>query len=109
MGEIANVTFSADGEEYDFIAYSIDTQFEDDASAVYIFTKRTVRDGKGSHSLLYIGETGELGVRIEDHEKWPCVKAEGCNCICVHFVNGKANRKAIEKAFLDKYDPPCNK
>ena len=90
MAELADATFSAGGSKYSFKAYSTDTSFND-VSAVYIFTKRTVKDGKGSHSLLYIGETGELGTRIANHEKWDCVNSNGCNCICVHRVKGGAS------------------
>ena len=74
MGKIADATFSAGGQEYAFGAYSTDTSFKD-ISAVYIFTKRTVNNGTGSHSFLYIGETSKLGSRIENHEKWGCVNS----------------------------------
>ena len=107
MGKIAEATFSAGGKDYSFNAYSTDTSFKD-ISAVYIFTKRTVSNGKGSHSFLYIGETGELGTRIKNHEKWDCVNAFGCNCICVHSVSGDQNRLAIEKAFRNEHQTPCN-
>ena len=107
MTKIADASFSAGGKKYAFTAYSTDTGFND-VSAVYIFTKRTVSRSKGSHSFLYVGETGELGQRISNHEKWPCVIEEGCNCICVHLVNGGKNRKAIETALLDENETPCN-
>ncbi len=107
MTKIADASFSAGGKMYAFSAYSADTRFND-VSAVYIFTKRIVVEGKGSHSFLYIGETGELGKRIARHEKWECVNEEGCNCICVHLVSGEKNRRAIEAAFLQENAPPCN-
>ena len=107
MGEIAQATLSAGGEDYTFYVYSTDTSFED-VSAVYIFTKRTVSHNKGIHSLLYVGETEELGSRIRGHEKWSCVNARGCNCICVHSVSGAQSRRTIEKAFRDEDSPPCN-
>ena len=107
MGKMEDVTFSVGGKKYPFDAFSTDTSFND-VSAVYIFTKRTVSNGKGSHSPLYIGETSELGARIANHEKWPCVKTSGCNRICVHMVKGTQNRRAIEKAFLNAFKTPCN-
>ena len=107
MTKIAEASFSAGGEKYAFTAYSTDTRFND-VSAVYIFTKRTVSEGRGSHLFLYIGETGELGKRITDHEIWQCVNEHGCNCICVHLVNGERNRKAIESAFLGENVTACN-
>ncbi|MYB37578.1 MAG: GIY-YIG nuclease family protein [Gammaproteobacteria bacterium] len=77
-------------------------------SAVYIFTKRTVKDGKGSHLFLYIGETKELGTRIWNHEKWDCVNSHGCNCICVHSVPSDQARMNMETAFRNAHDTPCN-
>ncbi|MCY4011366.1 MAG: hypothetical protein OXG82_01480 [Gammaproteobacteria bacterium] len=107
MTKLADATFSAGGSEYSFTAYSADTSFND-VSAVYIFTKRTVKDGKGSHSFLYIGETGELGTRISSHEKWGCVNSHGCNCICVHRIDGDRARSDIETAFRNAHNTPCN-
>ena len=107
MTKLAEASFTAGGKKYAFTAYSTDTHFND-VSAVYIFTKRTVIDGKGTHSFLYIGETGELGRRISAHEKWQCVNEQGCNCICVHLVSGEKKRKATEAAFLNENETPCN-
>ena len=107
MAKLANATFSAGGSQYSFTAYSADTSFND-VSAVYIFTKRTVNEGKGSHSFLYIGETRELGTRIANHEKWACVNNYGCNCICVHRVEGEQARLDIETAFRNAHETPCN-
>ena len=107
MGKITEATFVVGGKNYTFNVYSTDTSFID-VSAVYLFTKRTVSSGKGSHSPLYVGETTELGSRIQSHEKWDCVNAHGCNRICVRRVSGAQSRRAIEKALRDKYSPPCN-
>ena len=107
MTKIADASFSAGGSKYDFKAYSTDTSFRD-VSAVYIFTKRTVANNQGSHEFLYIGETGKLGVRIENHEKWNCVNRHGCNCICVHLVGGEGARLDIETAFRNENETPCN-
>lgn len=107
MGKISQETFFAGGKGYTFNVYSTDTSFND-FSAVYMFAKRTLSNNRASYSYLYVGETGELGSRIEGHEKWDCVNACGCNCICVHRVGVGQNRRPIEKYFRDKYSPPCN-
>ena len=107
MAKIADATFSAGDKDYSFTVYSTDTSFND-VSALYTFTKRTVSNGKGTHQFLYIGETGELGTRIENHEKWDCVNKSGCNCICIHLVDGLDNRRTIEKAFIQDHNTPCN-
>ena len=108
MSKLPNVTFSAGKSEYSFETFGTDISFHD-IGAVYIFTKRTVKDGRGSHSALYIGETGVLGSRIKKHEKWDCVNRYGCNCICVYSVKDERKRHAIESALIAEYDPPCNR
>ena len=74
MGKIASATFyDASGTGYAFIAYPLDSSFANDG-AVYVFSQRTTdATGKGTHKLIYIGETGELGDSIINHEKWPCI------------------------------------
>jgi hypothetical protein len=109
MGKIADVTFKGiSGKEYSFVAYSLDTEFKV-IGAVYIFTKRTVKDGKGSHKELYIGQTDNISERFEQHEKWPCITREGVNCICIHVEESKDKRFEKETGLRNNYDAPCNK
>ncbi len=108
MAKIATGAFTGNsGEKYSFKVYEADSEFKD-ISAVYIFTKRTVKDGKGSHDFLYIGESDELGTRIADHEKWDCVSRHGCNCICVHTIDGDDARVAAETDLRNGNSTPCN-
>jgi hypothetical protein len=110
MGKIANAVFyGASGAEYDFDAYSLDTEFKN-IGAVYIYTKRSVKDkdGEGSHVLLYIGQTNELANRIACDGKWFCVRDFGVNCICVHVDEDKDSRLAKETDLLKANKTPCN-
>ena len=109
MGKIAEATFSgASGRKYKFIVYSVETPFNN-IEAVYTFTKRTAdKDGRGTHKFLYIGETGELGDRIANHEKWSCVQQRGVNCICVHEDSDKSSRLRKEDDLLQGNNTPCN-
>ncbi len=107
MAKIADATFTANGEGYAFEVYNSSGSFND-VSCVYIFTKRTVENGKGNHKFLYIGETGELGTRMANHEKWGCVDSHGCNCICVHRVENETARLDIETKFRNAHKTPCN-
>lgn len=107
MSKLSTATFSGKKGKYEFTVYTADTNFKD-VGAVYIFTKRTVSKGNGTHDFLYIGETGELGTRIPNHEKWPCVKKNGCNCICVHNESSEKKRLEIEKDLRDAKSTPCN-
>jgi hypothetical protein len=108
MAKVANATFKGKMGSYSFEVYSSDTSFNA-VGAVYIFTKRTVDvEGKGSHAILYIGQTDSLKSRIQNHEKWPCVKRNGVNCICVHRDDNEDSRLAKETDLLEANATPCN-
>ncbi|MDE2134485.1 MAG: GIY-YIG nuclease family protein [Alphaproteobacteria bacterium] len=108
MGKIATATFSGEsGTDYSFNVYTSDTTFKD-ISAVYIFTKRTEKDNKGTHELLYIGESDQLGTRIANHEKWDSVNKHGCNCICVHAIDGDKARVKAETDLRNGNITLCN-
>jgi hypothetical protein len=94
VSKIADATFKGKNGSYSFEVYPSNISFNA-VGAVYIFTKRTVADSKGTHLFLYIGQTDSLKDRIPNHEKWPCVNRNGVNCICVH-------RDDSEKSRLDK-------
>lgn len=109
MGKIADATFGgASGKKYGFEVFSTDTSFND-VGAVYIFSKRTTdQQGRGTHDFLYIGETGELGTRISDHEKWSCVLGNEVNAICVHCDDGDKSRLTKETDLRSAHNTPCN-
>ncbi len=108
MTKIANATFKGAKGEYSFEVYPANQTFNS-VGAVYIFTKRVVgADGKGTHTLLYIGETGDLSARIPAHEKWPCAKRNGVNCICVHRDDGERSRLLKEADLRAGNTTPCN-
>ncbi len=108
MAKIADATFKGKTGSYSFEVYPVDTSFKA-VGAVYIFTKRVVNpDGKGTHTLLYIGQTESLKDRIPDHEKWPCAKKNGVNCICVHRDDNEESRLAKETDLRAEHSTPCN-
>ena len=108
MAKICDVIFTgASGTKYTFEVYAADTTFND-VSAVYVLTKRTIVNGQGSHTMLYIGESKKLGRRLSDHEKWSCVNPLGCNCVCILLVADEETRMAIEQDLRDGNSTPCN-
>ena len=108
MAKIANATFKGKMGSYSFEVYSTDTSFNA-VGAVCVFTKRTVgSDGKGTHSFIYIGQTDLLKGRIPNHEKWPCAKRNGVNCICVHRDDNEKSRLAKETDLRAGNSTPCN-
>ena len=108
MAKITDVTINGKNDSWSFEVYPSDETF-DAVGAVYIFTKRTVNDsGEGSHSALYIGETGSLADRIPNHQKWPCVEQNGVNCICTHQDDSEDSRLNKEADLFAVYRTPCN-
>lgn len=110
MSQIATIMFiGKSGNRYTFNTYSENTKFQN-IGAVYIFTKR-YQDASGTYSQipLYIGESGELGTRIENHEKWPCVMRQGCTHISIMSESDGRKRLDIETDLIQGYQPVCNK
>lgn len=111
MGREGSVTYTisgASGKQYTLDTYTKDTTFKD-ISAVYIFTKRY----KGSQDkyfqdALYIGESAELGTRIANHEKWPCVNRNGCTHISIMQISGETARENAETDLRNGNTTPCN-
>jgi hypothetical protein len=107
MAKEGTVTLKGASAEYTFDFYPLNAKFKGDYSAVYAYTKRVVSDGKGRQTLLYIGETGELGVRHANHEKLPRVERYGGTHIAILGAN-ETRRMEIEGDLLDAHAPPCN-
>lgn len=77
--------------------------------ALYAFTKRFARGGAYTHDLIYVGETGDLSSRFNNHHKEFCIMKGNANCICIHSFQGtESERLAAETDILNAYDLPCN-
>ncbi len=109
MAKIGTITLTgSSGKKYKFNIYPYSTQFET-VGAVYYISKRTEKaDGSGSHSKIYIGQTGDLSERFDNHHKESCFKKHGANCISIHQEPDEDKRIEIEQDLIDAYDPPCN-
>jgi hypothetical protein len=98
----------ASGTDYKFNVYPYGTEFKE-MGAVYYISKRTEKpDGSGSHSKIYIGQTGDLSERFDDHHKEPCFKKNNANCHSIHSETDERKRLNIEKDLIDALNPPCN-
>jgi hypothetical protein len=96
------------GSNYTFDVCTFDTIFPN-ASGVYVFAKLRFNDQVLEHiTPLYIGESSDIGDRIANHEKWPCVEKHGCTHICVMMLSGQRSREKAETDLRHNYDTPCN-
>jgi hypothetical protein len=108
MPKIADATFNGKSGSYEFEVYPLDTAFNA-VGAVYVFTKRTVdASGRGTHALIYIGQTDSLAGRIPNHEKLPCARQHGANYICVHRDDNEQSRLGKKTDLRAAFATPCN-
>ena len=103
---------SISGTSYEFGVYPLEENPEIPAlPGIYLFTKRYQEpQGGHTHDILYIGETHSFEQRlVESHEKVPCARNNGFNCVCLcHYNAEDRTRRISEKALIDKWNPICN-
>ena len=108
MSSIGNITFKGESDEYKFKVYKFDSSWNS-VSVVYITTKRTKTDDDGyTHSVIYVGQTGDLKDRFSDHHKEKCFVEKDPNCLCLLMEKDEEKRLSIESDLIDNYNPPCN-
>jgi predicted GIY-YIG superfamily endonuclease len=109
MAKIADAVFTGkSGTTYNFQVYPFGQAFNA-VGAVYIFTTRTVDAlNKGTHTFAYIGQTGDLSERFDNHHKAVQIKAQNPNCICILVDNNEESRRAIETDMIAGNKTPCN-
>lgn len=79
---------------------------------VYACTYNQIANTVNLRKLIYIGESGNVRERVEDHEKWPDWRGElqkGEN-ICFNYalISPGADRKRAEAAMIYEHKPTCN-
>jgi len=108
MAKLGTIHFTGQsGKKYSFNVYQITASFKA-IGAVYLITKRTVTDGTGNHTRIYVGQTGDLSERFNNHHKQDCFEENKANCICIYAEENETTRLEIEKDLIDNYTPPCN-
>lgn len=104
MGKVTTISLKgASGRTYDFDVYPWGTQFKP-LGAVYTVLKRNQVD----YSILYIGQTGDLSERFDNHHKRFCFDQRGKSHLGIHLEPSEAKRLGIESDLLGRYSPPCN-
>ena len=85
--------------------YTIGTTFTDKKGANYVFAKETT---KGTFRPIYVGETGDLSERFDNHHKMPCIKENGATHIHVRINTDESSRLVEESDLIKNYNPVCN-
>ncbi len=90
------------GSTYDFEIHNIDTPFNP-IGAVYSFATTPYIS-----TLYYVGMTGDLSVRFDNHHKLPQALRLGANSILVRPVPSEMERIKIEADIIAYYKPQLN-
>jgi predicted GIY-YIG superfamily endonuclease len=93
------------GREYRYWIYEIGTTFSKNPGN-YIFAKEVK---PLEWSPVYIGQTGDLSERLDNHHKMPCIKRRGATHIHIHTGSqDEDTRLAEEKDLALRWHPACN-
>jgi hypothetical protein len=92
------------GRRYTYYIYPIGTEFNS-VPGNYVFARK---ESDGYH-LIYVGETGDLSARFDNHHKMGCIRRHSATHILVHRSSeDDAVRRAEEDDIIARYSPPCN-
>ncbi len=92
------------GKTYRYWIHPISTSFKAVAGN-YIFAKETQ---PGYWKPIYIGQTGDLSERFDNHHAMPCIKRNGATHIHAHTQSDKQTRLDEETDLVAKLNPSCN-
>lgn len=109
MAKIGTLTLTgASGQKYAFDIYPFGTEFNA-VACVYIVTRRhTNSQGGFSHDVIYVGQTGNLSERFDNHHNADCFERNNANAIGVHQDGNEQSRLTKEADLIAAYNPPCN-
>ncbi|PKB59644.1 MAG: hypothetical protein BZY83_00825 [SAR202 cluster bacterium Casp-Chloro-G2] len=92
------------GQKYKYRIYPIGQSFKGQPGN-YIFAKETK---PGRFAPIYIGETGDLSDRFDNHHKMLCIQKQGATHIHVHGSSANRNARLAEESDLnDRWNPIC--
>jgi len=94
--------------------FSIDTAvIPANRAAVYVIICKA-SDGK--EYVKDVGESGEVGIRIANHDRRPCWERNCNGSLSVYFCYmpssegyTAADRRTLEDKIRNQYNPPCGK
>jgi hypothetical protein len=89
---------------YDFWVYPWGTQLQA-VGGVYLVLKKPPN---ANYNVLYVGQTGDLSERFDNHHKEGCFARNGRTHIGARAENSEQRRLAIEADLTANYRPTCN-
>jgi len=91
------------GKSYDFDVYPWNTSFKP-VGAVYAVLKKT----NSNYTVIYIGQTGNLSERFDNHHKLSCFNRNGKTHVAIHLDSSESSQLAKERDLVANYSPVCN-
>ena len=67
-----------------------------------------LRDDGTTYTVLYVGQTGDLSERFENHHKAACFDRHRKTHIAARVEESERQRLVIEQDLIVNYNPPCN-
>lgn len=92
------------GAQYEFDIYRWGTSFTP-VGGLYLVLKK---QPTGKYELLYVGQTGDLSERFDNHHKQSSFDRRGKTHIAVRGEATEKGRLAIEADLIQNYQPVCN-
>lgn len=91
------------GTTYDFEVYPWGTTFNP-VGGLYLVLKKQI----ANYSILYIGQTGDLSERFDNHHQAPCFNRNGKTHVAVRGEGSEQKRLAIETDLIRNNKTSCN-
>jgi hypothetical protein len=95
--------YGISGVCYTFWLYPWGTQFKP-VGGVYL----VLRVSAGTTYVVYVGQTGDLSERFDNHHKRSCFDRNAKTHLAVLMEGVEARRHRLEQDLIGKYTPPCN-
>lgn len=92
------------GTNYGFDVYPWGTNFSP-VGGLYLVLKKQI----GNYGILYIGQTGDLSERFDNHHQAQCFTRNGKTHIAVRGEGSEKQRLAIETDLIRNYNTSCNR
>jgi hypothetical protein len=92
------------GVTHEFEVYRWGTTFYP-VGGLYLVLKK---QPTGKYDLLYVGQTGDLSERFDNHHKQTSFDRHGKSHIAVKGEGAEKNRLSIESDLIQNYQPVCN-
>lgn len=104
MAAVDKVTVTGEsGAKYDFEVYPWGTTFNQ-VGGLYLVLKKQATN----YGILYIGQTGNLSERFDNHHQAQCFNRNGKTHIAVRGEGSEQKRFSIETDLIRKYQTSCN-